>query len=253
MPEMRFTYNAYVGYLKLLKTAGYSLTRFQDARTSMEPKAIIRHDIDLSPKSALKMAELDYENGCLATYFVLISSTFFNLLDKDNEASILKIASLGHEIGLHFDVTKYADADGNALQAAIEREIDLLSAIIGKPVKSMSWHIPRRDLIGKRLPFLEEQGILNAYDPEFFDGYKYCSDSMMRWRDPLVDYVDCVRYPKLQVLTHPISYAEEERSDIFKLGAAFIERQTELIEYLERNRPGISEFVEAATLKAGDI
>ena len=237
---LNFTYKGYFKLLDLLKNKGYFLTRFCETREIAGPRVILRHDIDISPREALKMAKLEHARDEHATYFVMLSSSFYNLLNRENEDSILHIAALGHEVGLHFDVTKYRDISDTELEQAILREISLLSHIMGTQIKSLSWHIPREDMIGRHLDFLERENILNAYDPEFFTEYKYCSDSMMRWRDPLTQYIDCTIYPKLQVLTHPIWYSDtEKQQNVAILKSVFREKNAEIITYLERCCPGI--------------
>ena len=242
--RMQFTYDSYLNNLILLKDAGYTTVRFQDARGTDGPIAILRHDIDISPRKALAMAELEHAHGYRTTYFVMISSSFYNPMERVNEESILRIAALGHEIGLHFDITKYPEVVGHALEEAVSRELRLLSELVGTPIRSLSWHIPREDFLGIHWGFLEEKDVLNAYDPEFFRGYKYCSDSMMRWRDPLVDCIDCVRYPKLQVLTHPVWYKKmQNQSDLEIMNEVYRDKQATNIEYLERCRPGFKEML----------
>ena len=66
-----------------------------------------RHDIDLSVHRAYSLAKIE-KNFCIkATYFFLLGSKFYNIFEKDIKDLILKIISLGHRIGLHFDPNQY--------------------------------------------------------------------------------------------------------------------------------------------------
>ena len=55
---------------------------------------ILRHDIDYSLDKAVALAELERELGVSSTYFVLLTSEFYNLLSKDNLSKISKIGTI---------------------------------------------------------------------------------------------------------------------------------------------------------------
>src|SRR5262245_58817499 len=61
-----------------------------------------RHDVDVSPHAALKLAEIEAEEGCEATYFVCLRSPFYNLLEPAVAKRIRAILDLGHRLGVHF-------------------------------------------------------------------------------------------------------------------------------------------------------
>lgn len=237
---MEFTYNAYVQLLGRLKDNGYTLSTFRDSGASTKPIAILRHDIDLSPRSAVKIALHEHAMGVQATYFVMLTSSWYNVLDRENEAAIDDIQRLGHEIGLHFDISKYGDIEDRELEDAVMSELKLLSEVTGRRVRSLSWHIPPKGLLGKKLDFLDGAGVLNAYDPEFFYGYKYLSDSMMRWREEPEDCIDNVDFPKLQILTHPVWYSERGgRTSEKALRAALADKIAAQTDYLETIKPSM--------------
>lgn len=208
---MQYTYSSYQGLMKKLSNCGYCPIRFCDVSDNIQNPAIIRHDVDLDMQKAAEMAEIEKNIGIKSTYFVLISSEFYNLFSSCNTNSAKRILSYGHEIGLHFDITAYEkNLPLNKLERALQKEISLLECGLGIKVKSVSWHIPRQDLLGRRLEMMERNGIWNAYDPLFYNGYKYVSDSMMRWREPVEEYIENKEYEKLQILTHPVWYRKEQ-------------------------------------------
>ena len=205
-----FSYESYKYLLNSLMDHGYRLTSFLNLEESVSaPQAIIRHDVDMSPKKAAKMALVEAEENVYGTYFFMLSSAWYNLLDKENEACLHEISNMGHEIGLHFDISKYEDMEEDDIQHCILRELDVLSTAISCPVKAISWHIPDERLCGKRLNFLEERWVKNAYDPKYFMEFKYLSDSNMNWREDPFDFMDKEKYPRLQILTHPVWYADQ--------------------------------------------
>ncbi len=235
----KFMYSNYLALLSGLGKAGYSLIPFCEARNVAGPRAIIRHDIDLSPDKALYMAEIEQTAGVSSTYFVMVSSSWYNLFDRKNERCIRSILDMGHEVGLHFDAAKYGIIDKYVLQDAVLREMDLLNRIIDRKAISISWHIPDKEFIGTRLDFLEQRGYMNAYDPEFFFGYKYLSDSSMNWRECPEQFMNVKEYPKIQILTHPIWYSDQSGidGDAIML-SALEEREADCVSYIEEIFPG---------------
>lgn len=244
--KMRFLYTDYLDYLEQLRAAGYVLSTFEGNSTPA-PSALIRHDIDVSPVKALEMAQMESTHQVQATYFVLLTSRFYNLLERENEQAIRAICKLGHEVGVHFDFSKYgASLSHSELQDAVFYETGILSRILeGRPIHSISWHIPMKAYLGKDVPLFSDSGELkNAYSSEYFYGYKYISDSMMRWREVPEQMVSPSKYPKLQILTHPIWYSKEgEHSDLTILTELRQCRRQEMDSYLETLRPGFCEQI----------
>lgn len=72
---------------------------------SKKPKKIIilRHDVDKSPKNALKMANIESKYG-------LKSSFYFRINTLDQEI-MKKIKDMGHEIGYHYECLDEAKGD----------------------------------------------------------------------------------------------------------------------------------------------
>jgi hypothetical protein len=104
-----FTYNSYCDLLNLIFDSGYTISNYH-THSSYENTCILRHDIDFDPKKAEKLAEIEssFQKAEIhSTYFVLLTSNFYNILEKSNLRHLKKIISYGHEIGLHFDETQY--------------------------------------------------------------------------------------------------------------------------------------------------
>ena len=199
--------------------------------------AILRHDIDVSPSKAVTMAEHEAEVDAQSTYFVMMSSDFYNPMAGENESAIRQIQRLGHEVGLHFDIRKYGGISEEELCSKIRYEAGMLSQILGESVKSVSWHRPYKDYLGKRIDGLE--GFRNAYDPKYVREYKYCSDSMMNWRDEPYDFIDTEKYPKLQILTHPVWYDNVGiLMNVEVLKEAYMEKNNSIMSYIDSIVPG---------------
>lgn len=243
---MDFTFFYYRKMLKTLKEKLYLPIRFCDTSDCCGRVAIIRHDVDVSPQKAVDIGLIESEMGVKSTFFVLLSSRYYNLVSGENTEAVKELIRYGHEIGLHFDVTNYDENTSlDELCEAIKRERLILETLFDIKVKSMSWHIPKKELIGVNIPALDEIGLLNAYDPQFYNGYKYVSDSMMRWREPIDEYLEKASYEKMQILTHPIWYeAKQDKSDLEILKTQHIREIYKDCIYLDDIRPGYKNTLE---------
>lgn len=127
---MRFTYDAYRSLLSLLRERGYAVRNYHNYADA--PRCVIlRHDIDTSLLQAVRLAELEAEEGVRSTWFVLLRTDFYNVFSKAGTEALNRIRSLGHEIGLHFDEASYAPALGpDALVQSVIKECGLLSALL---------------------------------------------------------------------------------------------------------------------------
>jgi len=55
-------------------------------------------------------------------------------------------------------------------------------------------------------------GMINSYGKEFFNDFKYLSDSRRIWREPVLDIIDSQAYERLHILTHAFWYKDQEES-----------------------------------------
>lgn len=238
-----FTVNSYIELLKQIRECGYHPCTFNNINEKRP--CIVRHDVDMSPVKAMEMAELETELGVSSTYFIMTSSDYYNIFTRENSQAIKRIEELGHEIALHYDVTKYdlTDEAGDELAQTILDEIEILQKLSVKEIRSFSWHIPRKDMVGKRFPvYRNGKELNNAYDPLYFQGFKYVSDSMMRWREPVKEILAAGCYDKIQFLTHPIWYQTTREDDAYKIiEAEFWKRQNEILVYCDTILPGFRE------------
>lgn len=84
--------------LDSLKKADYSFQTVQQYIKASLPKAVIlRHDIDRLPLNSLQIAKIQADTGIKGSYYFRIVPESFN------ESIIKEIASLGHEIGYHYE------------------------------------------------------------------------------------------------------------------------------------------------------
>jgi hypothetical protein len=200
-PQDDFTEAAYRKILRLAKQR-YEFVGFRD---SFRPNTVLwRHDLDLSIHRALRLAEIEYEEGVQATYFFLLHSPYYNLLEFDICQMAKKILSLGHKAALHFDFKFYETTMiQKHFSALVEKEKAFLGDLLDAEVEAISYHNPSPTELSD---YNKEElcGMRNAYGKELQANYRYCSDSNGYWRfDPLPKVLKDPSISNLQVLTHP--------------------------------------------------
>lgn len=201
---MEFTYNSYRLLLNNIKDHGYAIASYA-TWPEHGRSVILRHDIDNSIEKALKLARIENESEVSSTYFVLLTSDFYNVFSAKSASMLKEILRLGHEVGLHFDEVRYPEAKLDELAIAIKKEADILSAAIGVEVKSVSMHRPGKAILEADLKI---PGLINSYGKTYFKEFKYLSDSRRRWREPVNEIIDSGQYNRLHILTHAFWYNE---------------------------------------------
>ncbi len=206
---MNFTYSGYTDLVRLLEKAGYVITDY-DQYAGHGRCVILRHDVDNSLEKACELAETEQQmGGVRSTYFIMLTSGFYNVFSLKSMKMLEGILACGHEIGLHFDEVRYPEAMGNAgaIREKILLEADLLSKAVGRPVTKVSMHRPSKNILESNLTI---PGMVNTYSEKFFREFKYLSDSRRRWREPVEEIISEQRYERLQILLHPFWYHERE-------------------------------------------
>ena len=206
-----FTANNYRDLLRLAKEM-YLFRSFPDYCAD-EKFVIWRHDVDMSPQRALKLARIENEEDVTATYFFDPHSLFYNVLEKACAEIIKEIIGLGHQIGVHFDPAFYDAKDTETLEHWLRFERELFERIFGTEVKAFSFHCTTPFTIASNKA--KYAGMINANSAYFREEVGYCSDSNGYWRfDRLEDVLSDGRHERLQVLTHPAHWQEEVMSPV---------------------------------------
>lgn len=107
------TYKEYIDFCQQICNTGATLYTVEKACENIDglngPFIIIKHDVESKLKKALKISRIEHSFGIVATYYV---HSFF-LHKPENIAILREIASLGHEIGYHYDVLDKNNGDKN--------------------------------------------------------------------------------------------------------------------------------------------
>ena len=205
---MQFTYQCYGELLRKLRDHGYQTADYESWR-QRERCVILRHDIDYDMQKAVDMAAFEQEQGATSSYFVLLTSNFYNVFSWESCQSLQKIVSCGHKIGLHFDEVRYPSLAGDmeGLRQKIAWEAEILSGAIGQKVNTVSMHRPSKEILDADLQI---PGMINSYGKVFFRDFKYVSDSRHRWREPVEEIIAQEQYEKLHILIHAFWYNRQE-------------------------------------------
>jgi hypothetical protein len=206
----RLSRKIYLEFLAKAGANGWTFVQHRDFLPGAAPLPsryiLLRHDIDFAPAYSVEMAELEHAEGIRSTYFVLTDGQYYNLLSSDTIRRIRHIHSLGHEVGLHFAVESPLEAD---LGREVALRLDILSNIVGAPVRSFSQHDPvnagwaRFDLPPGR------EACVNAYEIVKQHDLLYVSESAMMWRQHTFETaLDQGR--NLCLLAHPHSWLHPE-------------------------------------------
>ncbi len=216
---MNFTYNSYENLIDKLVENLYHFTDY-DHYLDYEKSCILRHDIDFDLNKALVLAEIEEklnnkykDHKIYATYFILLSSDFYNIFSKENIQKIKEIQKLGGQIGLHFDEKKYIDhtesPDVELIKEKVLQEKNILSNIIEDEIMVVSMHRPSKWFLNSNIKFND---IINVYSTDFFNRFKYISDSRRYWKENIQDVIQAQCFDRLHILTHPFWYNNEEIS-----------------------------------------
>ena len=93
---------------------------------------ILRHDVDLKPQNSLITARIENELGWKATYY------FRAVPESWDESIILAIASMGHEIGYHYESLTTCNGNMEAAYKDFCQNLEKLRALV--PVTSICMH-----------------------------------------------------------------------------------------------------------------
>ena len=197
-----FDLDSYGEIISKIKNLGYEIVFFEDLNLN-DSHLILRHDVDVSLESALKMATFEASKNFYSTYFILLRSDIYNIYSSYSTKIIQEILSYGHKIGLHFDHSIYKNKDPDSLDRYCEDECRAIEAWFGIDVNVISFHKPSKYLLS--LDKNNIAGRINTYQSTYFKKIIYCSDSRGDWYygNPLNNLYG-KNNQAIQLLTHPI-------------------------------------------------
>ncbi|MEN8220524.1 MAG: hypothetical protein ABFS56_30080 [Pseudomonadota bacterium] len=193
------------GYQKLISRAKKTLrvAEIDDHDLGL----ILRHDVDLSWDMAYQMSRVEKELGVVSTYYVLLTSPYYNPLTKEIREQAEQMLGEGFEIGLHFDPEAYDCGDEQYLIERLENEVNILESVYGFKIRSYSMHNPSKH--GK---FIKINGLIDAYRADIFNDESYISDSCFSFRGKKPEVmIEKSKQRLVCFLTHPVQYFAQEK------------------------------------------
>ena len=215
--ECDFTHNNFKKCINLGKKLGFSFYYMLDYLKE-NPKdnfIVMRHDVDLSLKHALRLAEIENSLDIKSTYFIRTNG-IFNPFDEQNLEILKKILKFGHEIGFHYEF-KEESLDG--FKKYFLKNKKHFETLLGENIYGAALHnskklnnsnsINKLNIVEDFLKELELE--YDAYSNTFLKKMRYISDSSYRWRDGcMCNHMR--KETKLCILTHPIWWSSTTTS-----------------------------------------
>lgn len=182
-----FTLDKYKELLNMLINKEFAFitdNSFNDSKS-----VFLRHDVDRSPKTALRMAQLEKGIGVKSTYY------FRMVPESYDEKIILEIVALGHKIGYHYE--NLATTKGDYSKAIVDFESNLNKLRKLVEIKFMCMHgSPTSKWDNRELWHkydYKDYGI--EFEPYFdidFDKIYYLTDAGRSWNNEKVSMRDKV-------------------------------------------------------------
>jgi len=202
-----------VHYRELLEAAkdgGYDFASFD--RHPRAGDVFLRHDIDLSLEAALEMARLEHELGVRATYFLMTTSTFYNLDSHVGLYTQRQLRQWGHAVGLHPDYPR-AELDGRFDNV-------------------IAWHNPEPEYMHEPVV-----GAVNVMEEPYFTQGLYRSESNRHWREGCPhDELAAGSFEWLQLLVHPEIWVYDGETMGETMRSMLDAKRGEWLEYLANDR-----------------
>jgi hypothetical protein len=199
------------GYARLLGDAleaGYCFLAFDDpARLAEDSVCLLRHDVDADLGAALDLAQIEADLGVRSTYFVMLRSPLYNVLGRASIAMVREILSLGHWLGLHFDVS-FRPGDQRKAEEWVQFERRVLAETFNTEVNVVSYHQPGKSEQPLPVGF---EGMVLASSELDLPGFFYLSDSNKAERaSRLPQIFRNATEPRFQLLVHPIWWVTDD-------------------------------------------
>jgi hypothetical protein len=253
---MDFTLETYRNICITLTENYYTIVTVNDFLNQVAPRrmtAILRHDVDRRPSTALRMAHLEHQLGIKSTYYFRFCKGVF-------DPSIIKeIKAMGHEIGYHYETLSKCRGDMDKAISLFNEELEAFRQIC--PVHTASMH-------GRPLLPWDNRRIWQYVTPAQFnlsgecylsidyDSIQYFSDTGRTWHPGkynIRDHVQNSRTPHLLtrseelirflqtnvisnvcILTHPNRWSDGKIELIISAGTDFAINQIKKLLLLVR-------------------
>ncbi len=198
---------SYKSLINEIKLNGYKFSFFAN-KSKKKQIVFLRHDVDILPDDAMRIAELEKKLGVKSTFFFLVNTNLYNINSKKVKFNILKIIKLGHKIGLHYDGEN--SLKKNTFKKDVESQCNVIENIINQKVDIISFHKPRKSFLNYSKKIANRE---HTYMPKYFSLIGYISDSQGIWKYGIPTEKDFfISKKSFQLLTHPEWWVGKEKS-----------------------------------------
>ncbi len=198
--NLLFTYYEHKKFLENIHKK-YKIHKLKDWNS--EPGIILRYDVDFSLEAARNIAEIQEEIGIRSSFFIRLTSSFYNPMSIENREILKYLTKNDFEVGLHFDPSVYKVASHHELLTKLKQEFSILESITDQNLESVSLHNP--SVTGEYPIFAEYK---NAYSDLIFNKDIYLSDSRMKFRMDPYEFIQRADDNVLQIVFHPSHFTK---------------------------------------------
>ena len=188
---MDFTVSKYKELLQALIKENYTFQTFNDYLIDSKSKVVmLRHDVDDLPDNSLRFARIQNELGIKGVYY-------FRAVPQSWDINIIKeIASLGHEVGYHYETMDTAKGNIDVAWDQFKLHLGELRKLV--PVSTICMHgSPRSKFdnkeVWKKFDYKSLDLLGEPYYDIDFDKVLYCTDTGRRWDGDKVSVRDKVK------------------------------------------------------------
>lgn len=252
IPLAKFTWDEYAELLDELKKDRYIVSNGRDFNATVNNEKIVvymRHDIDINPFAALKMAAMENERGLHSSFYILHSAKYYGTQSSSGvcryaamDSLYKRLADGGHEIGVHNDIIGLmiqSDIDPAVFQRKEleyyrSKDFDIVGVVSHGSSVVLSRNLNNTWLFsefGKKGTF-ENNGNTYSYGDKSFkeygfqyEGYKLdfnqrCTDISGKFTASIKDssgFVDflqkCKPGERVSILTHPVWWGKQPNEE----------------------------------------
>jgi len=179
MVNRDFTVSVYKELIGSFIDAGFSFQSYRDFVNQPKEKVVIlRHDVDARKVHSLRFAKIQHELGIAGTYYFRMVPQSFD------EGIIREIASMGHEIGYHYEDMDLAGGDVDKAYGLAKKHLAQLREVA--EVKTICMHgSPRSPYDNKEVWMKYDYRDLGIIAEPYFDldfsKVLYLTDTGRRW------------------------------------------------------------------------
>jgi hypothetical protein len=243
-----FSYAEYAEIIRLIKATGLTTSYWQ--ALGGDHFIIMRHDVEFSVERAFALSRVEDSLDFTADYFFQWTNNNYNILSRRHTEMIRDMSVRGHRIGLHFALNGLTDME--EIRRQIRKEMDILSNMMGFPVRQFSIHRPSAEVLQANIKYPD---IINAYQEEFFSyspdaandphlKVKYLSDANHVWRFGYPDTDTISGHQRIQILTHPFAWTEKGYDNFHNYKSLIREKHREMVDSIDTECKDFNEYRE---------